>query len=223
MITSAIGLFFFVVILNAQYVLGGRITGLQDLISGNSFLNRVFNGNYIVRNWNIAADGLFSQFKLFGIFTGRVKDFTDLYDFKTHYGVSEVYPTSSWFFDLILTSGTFGLLFFIIFIVFVVYIVIKYYKNSLDSVQNKVVLIAFMLGLFAYSLFAYDMSVTILSKTLIPFTINNLFCIFLILIGYCAYAAYIKPKPAENNEVVIGVETINLDKIEGGKNDEISC
>lgn len=210
------GLVVLVFLLNAQAIAGSPINFIQDLISGNGFLNRVFNGNRLALNYNIAADGLFSKFKLNGIITGSIEGYTNTYDFYEYYHVEAISNTNSFFFDTILTSGTIGLLFLIIVVGFIIYSIYKYCINSRDLIENKAVITAFVSGFFIYSFVAYDMAPMIFKSDLFPFYTNNLFIISLILVGYMN----VLPLTSEAVKNETPIESTIMSK--GGDNDEIS-
>ena len=204
-------------VLNAQAIAGKPLTGIQSFISGNSYLNSVFNTNKYAKLFNIAADGIFSKYKINGIMTGSVDGYTNTYDFFEHFGLKAIYPTNSVFFDTIITSGTIGLLFFIMTIGAITYTLYKYCKNSSDSVENKAVITAFITIFMVYSLGGFDMSPMVFKSDLYPFYMNNLFLICLILIGYAFYSSTLKvSKPVKE---VPEVESVTLS---GGEEDEVS-
>lgn len=218
---SLVGLGILVMILNSQYAAvedNMRIGFIQNLISNNSLLNKIFNSNPISKRYSVALDGIFTNFKMFGTFTGKVQGFTNTYSFVERYGERfEIYPTGSWFFDNVLTAGTFGTLFFIGAFIFAVVNLIKYYKNSEDLEQNKALIMVFLIALFAYCFVSYDMSPLIFKKHYYPFNTNNLFMLSLFLVGYCFYKN--NPKKEEPVKEVVNEEP-QEDSEEGGKEDE---
>ena len=207
-----------VMALNSQYAAvedGARISFLQNLISNNRLLNLLFNSNPLSKKYSVALDGLFTKYKMFGTFTGKVQGFTNTYAFTERYGEHyEIYPTGSWFFDTILTAGTFGFIFFIAAIIFAIVNLVKYYKNSGDLKQNKALIMVFLIAFFAYGLVNYDMSPLIFKKHYYPFNTNNLFMISLFLVGYCFFNN--EKKKEELKEEVVSEEANN----EGGNENE---
>ena len=212
---ALIGLAFIIFLINSQYVAGYRISFIQNMISSNGLLNRLFNTNPIVQKMNIAFDGLFSQFKIFGLFTGYVQGFTDTYAFSERYTLGQVYPTGSWFGDTMLTAGTFGFIFLIFAFVIIGVKIYKYCRYSEDLLVNKTVVVGFIIALFAYGMLGYEMKPLIFKDDLYPFNINNLFSLAFFLMGYCAYKGdldIMKRKAKEEEKTETSIEEVPQDE-----------
>lgn len=160
-IVAVLGLIFFI---NAQSS-WGFANGLQEVIKGNAFLNRLFNANRFSTPMVEALDGCLTGDKIFG--------------FKAVDDMSNIF-----LFDNIITTGFIGALCFFIFLGFMVINLVKYYTKSKDDMLAKNLVVAFICTFFIYSLFALDSQPYSHYTNYIPMQQNPMFLITLILMGY---------------------------------------
>lgn len=197
------GLFFLVMVLNAQYYWGSPISFVRNTIAKNSFLSHIFNDNRFAKSINAVLDGIFSKEKMFGNYTVEAL-------YITHVGYDQgLYPVGSWLVDNFMISGLFGSLFFIFLLVVGLRRVILYFKNSEDNLMSKTLITALVFSIFVYGLVGFDANPYVFKSTLIPFCQNGLFLIAIFLISYCFCRSL---KQVEKKEEAI-VE-------EGGNDDE---
>lgn len=166
-ILGMLGVLFIIFFLNAQSS-WDFVKGLQNLISSNFILDKLFNNNRLSIVYKQALDGLLSFEKIFG-------DSRNIY---------EIVPTGSWLFDTMITSGLFGAISFICFVVFSIISIVRYNKISKDSELTKSLINSFVMMFFVYSLFAFDMQPYSHYLNIIPMVQNPMFLIVVFLIGY---------------------------------------
>lgn len=194
---SIFSILFILLFINAQTDLGFA-KPLQDFIAGNELLNRLFNANGLVVNYNFALNGLFSNVKLFGF---PIDSFNSLYGDNASF-------SGSWIFDIILTSGLFGVFFFVIVLILGVNQLVKYYKLSNDSIEEKVMLVGYIFVTFVFLTFDYPSSPYIYYGGYMPLYLTTPFLICLFLFGYVFKQNSIKNAAKteyfeENTEVTI--------------------
>lgn len=201
-----------VLFLNAQEGASGIFATLQNFISGNQILNKLFNGNRFAGSYSKILNALLT--------TNSTGDYVYLFGFYPTYNVS---TSNSWLFDNLMTSGLFGFLFFAVFLVLGVRYLLIYYRKSGDNMKDKAMIVAFIFCFFAYSLINFDMTPLIFSKTLSPIYLSGPFLVTLFLFSYTAFKTLniipaIKTaqplleenKPIENKKGDIDNETISL-------------
>lgn len=174
---------FLVLFLNAQEGGVGIIQSLQNFIAGNPLLNRLFNTNGLAIKYNQILNRVTT--------TNGNGEFVYLFGF---FPTSEIIPTNSWLFDILMTTGLFGLLFFIAVIIFGLVQLMKYYRSSADHLKDKAMVVAFILCFFAYGLLNYDMTPFIFSSDLSPIYLSGPFLVCLFLFSYAFYKVVNKPK-----------------------------
>ncbi len=212
------GLFAFGVLflfLNAQDSVGDniasfRIGWLRDLTTGNSLLNRLFNANRFVSAYNSILDGLFTTVSSDGVsIMGKLFGFPIHGDYVYLFRVTtwQLKDSNSFFFDAFFSSGFFGVIFLVAVLVIGIRRMIKYYNNSDDAKQDKVLILGFIIISLAYALVNFDCTPMIFSNTVIPFYMNNIFFIILFLFGYCFFNS--EKKKEEKVEEVINNEVQN--------------
>ena len=200
----AIGLI--IATINAQT---GSDNALRSFIAGNSILNKLFNANRIAAPINCALDGLFTTSRVLGTPI-------NIYDYTYKQGLL---VTGSWLFDSIYVSGLFGLGFFILILVSGIRRMAMYYRNSDDSIQEKVTIIAFVFTFLTYTLVNFDITPFIFKNTVIPMYENGVFLVTIFLLSYC-FAKSEKPKENVEETAKENVEeNITMEEV---KNDEIS-
>ncbi|MFA7032332.1 MAG: hypothetical protein WC201_02065 [Bacilli bacterium] len=167
---------FIVMFLNAQEDAAGLFASVQNVISNNAILDRLFNGNGLVIRYNAILNWLMK--------TNSDGQFVCLFGF-VH--TSDVYPSNSWFFDNLMTSGIFGSIFFLFFVIVGIRRLIIYFRQSQDLLPYRAMLVAFVLSFFAFSLINYDATPYIFSKTLSPIYLSGPFLVVLFLMSYAIY------------------------------------
>ena len=198
--------------INAQEGASGIFVTLQDFISGNQILNKLFNANRFSDSYNKILNALLT--------TNGTGDFIYLFGFYPTYNVP---ASNSWFFDNLMTSGIFGFLFFAAFIVLGVRQLLIYYRKSDDSMKDKAMIVALIFCFFSYSLINFDMTPLIFSKTLSPIYLSGPFLVALFLFSYASFKTLnvvpaiesVQPlleenKPIENKKGDVDNETISL-------------
>ncbi len=201
-----------VLFLNAQEGASGIFASLQDFISGNPILNKLFNGNRFAGSYNKILNALLT--------TNSTGDFVYLFGFYPTYNVP---VSNSWLFDSFMTSGIFGVLFFVGFLVLGVRQLLIYYRKSGDNIKDKAMIVAFIFCFFAYSIINFDMTPLIFSRTLSPIYLSGPFLVTLFLFSYTSFKTLnispsietVQPlleenKPIENQKGDVDNETISL-------------
>ncbi len=201
-----------VLFLNAQEGASGIFATLQDFISGNQILNKLFNGNRFAGSYSKILNALLT--------TNSTGDFIYLFGF---YPTFNIPASNSWLFDNLMTSGIFGFLFFAVFLVLGVRQLLIYYRKSSDNMKDKAMIVAFVFCFFAYSIINFDMTPLIFSRTLSPIYLSGSFLVTLFLFSYAAYKTLniaptveaVQPllkenKPIENKKGDVDNETISL-------------
>ena len=192
---ALVGLFFIVMVLNAQNYWGSPIPAIRNIIAKNSFLSHIFNDNRFAKSINAVLDGIFSKEKMFGNYTVAAP-------YITHVGYDQgLYPVGSWLVDDFMISGLFGSLFFIFLIVVGLRRVILYFKNSDDEIMSKTLITALVFSVFVYGLVGFDANPYIFKSTLIPFCQNGIFLIGIFLISYC-FCKSLKPVEKKEEQVI---------------------
>lgn len=167
-------LVFIVMLINSFENGAGFINSFQSLIKNNSLLDRIFNSNRLVAQYNpilrtLTSTSGGSYIYLFGFFPGVAID---------------VGITNSWLFDNIMTSGIFGGLFFIFSLIIGIRRLGMYYRYSLDTSSEKGTIISFISVFLIYSLINYDASPFIFKDYLYPLYLSGPFLIVLFLFSY---------------------------------------
>lgn len=180
---------FIVLLLNSVENGGGLFKVVQSAISGNAFLDRLFN-NGLVAKYSAILNWLFKT---------QDGHYVCLFGF-VH--TSELYPSNSWLFDNFMTSGIFGVIFFLFFLIVGIRRVIKYFNHGSDHIRERATLLAFVFSFFAFSLINYDATPYVFSKTLSPMYLSGPFLITLFLMGYAFYQSVMVKKAAVVPEVV---------------------
>lgn len=165
-----------VLFLNAQEGASGIFATLQNFISGNQILNKLFNVNRFADSYNKILNALLT--------TNSTGDFVYLFGFYPTYNVP---VSNSWLFDNLMTSGIFGFLFFAVFLVLGVRHMLIYYRNSDDNIKDKAMIVAFIFCFFFYGIINFDMTPLIFSKTLSPIYLSGPFLVTLFLFSYTAF------------------------------------
>ena len=194
-VAGILGAIFFVILfLNAQreagwgYVL--QITGLQNFIRGNPFLNKIFNNSSLVAHFNSALDGLLSCYKFFG------QPFeAGGYNIRQNWPLG-VAPTGSIIIDTFMTAGFVGFVAFAIMVYLLIRNIIKFFKYSTEGTEYKTALIAFMFVFLTYGLLGFSTKPMVFVNESIPLQISSIFFVFLFLYGYI-YKCSEKPKVIE--------------------------
>ncbi len=191
---------FIIMILNAQLDKGGICLTIRNLIKKSALLDRLFNSNALISKYNAIVDGIFGD-KLFGF---------------PHFGKNQyynypngVYASGSFLFDNFMFSGVFGSLFFILAFVIGFRRLFMYYKNSDDSIKEKITIIGFILTFFSYTLINFDNNPYIFSSDTIPMYLSGAFMVVIFLFSY-AFSKSNKAIIQEENkeEIVNEIETI---------------
>lgn len=160
------------VFLNAQE--WSWLSGYQNFIASNSFLNKLFNGNYIAVNVKDILYDMFSSEKIFGFFYSR-----PLYDIVA-------VPSNMWIFDNLMTSGFFGGIFFLIAIVYGILGLNKYMKYSDDNIKDKTSLYALILSYFLYTLISGDVYYQVFNLKFNFIFVTGPFLVIVLLLGYAS-------------------------------------
>ena len=127
-------LFFFFAMLNIA------IPELNVAISGNSFLNRIFNSNKIMNAANPILEAALKPFNLFGINT---LEYHDGYKIANSVILSS---TGVFELEIIKEGGIIAFLLFVIFVMFAYDSFSKYLAKSKDHKYIKVILLTFLVG-----------------------------------------------------------------------------
>lgn len=169
----------------------GWLSGFKNFISSNSFLNKIFNGNYIAQNIKGILNNLFTKDKIFGFYLSY-----PIYDIP-------VSPSNSWFFDNLFTSGFFGAIFFLFALIFAILGLTKYMKYSNDDIKDKTLLYGFIITFFIYNLISGDINYLIFKRSY-----NFLFTSGPFLVVICLFA-YANCKGRRDYNLSIETEAIN--------------
>ncbi|MDR0934912.1 MAG: hypothetical protein LBM03_01230 [Erysipelotrichaceae bacterium] len=156
---------------------------LQNFITANPLLNRLFNGNRISLSIKKILDGSLSSLMLG-------------YNGSSYYIFSNLMLSNSVLFDSLLTSGYIAVFMLVVFGIFVYSSLKKYYLYSSDSKMNKHLITAFAGTFIIYSLLALDMSIETHNDYIVPLTSNPMFLIFIYLVSY-SFAAKKRGVPNE--------------------------
>lgn len=176
-----------ILIMCSQSAPNGLESKVQSVISGNSLLNRLFNTNRIVSPFHSILDRLFSTYKAFGVPTWST---------TSDYLYPEGTPLSgSWFFDNIVTTGSFGAIFFIVILVISIRRMVLYFRYGEDELKDKAMIFGFAFSFLAYSVLNYDSTPFIFADDIFPMYESGIFMIMLLLFSYC-YARSFKAKEA---------------------------
>lgn len=140
---------------------------LQDLISNNFILNKLFNANRFSASFKEALDGCLSSNRLLGFDAD-----------------SDLLPTGSWLFDNIMTSGILGALSFLSFVVLISINLVKYYQKDGDDNLTKNLIVCFVGTFFIYGVFALDAQPYAHYLNFIVLQQNPMLLIVLFLCGY---------------------------------------
>lgn len=171
---------FIIFFLNAQGSnhLANNIQGLNDLLTKNSLLNRLFNNRYTT-----LLDGvLLKDKRMFG-----------------GYDLSK-----SMFFDMFSIGGLFGTCFFIAILVLGIYNMFKYYRVSTDALSDKVMIFVFIFGFLSIGILNYDSMPLIHYNTINSICFSSIFLLVLFLVGYCyGKANHVNKKEDKKNEETI--------------------
>ena len=177
---------FIVMFLNAQEDATGLFAAVQNVISNNAILDRLFNGNGLAIRYNAILNWLMK--------TNSDGQFVCLFGF-VH--TSDVYPSNSWFFDNLMTSGIFGSLFFLFFIIVGIRRLTMYFRQSKDLLPYRAMLVAFVFSFLAFSFVNYDATPYVFSKTLSPIYLSGPFLVVLFLMSYAIYQTVNNEKKIE--------------------------
>ena len=176
-----------------------------SFISSNTFLNRLFVTNRVVSPFRSILDKLFSSYKLLGVPTWSTT--------SDYYYPNGTPLSGSWFFDNIVTNGSFGAIFFIIVLVISIRRMVLYFKYSEDGLKEKALIFGFVFSFLAYTVLNFDSTPFIFSSDIFPIYESGLMLVMLFLFSYC-YARSEKPK-------VVSEETPSGETKEEIKNEEI--
>jgi len=183
-----VGLFFLVVILNAQ---NNPLTNwLSKAISNNSLLNRIFNTNHWAQSYKSASAGFLEGRFLLGHQAVVGSTYDGLVGYAADGGYYITKYASSWFFDTFYTTGVFGVISITAFFVLTYRSLKRYYLYSLDSECNKNLVLTFVIGFVLYA----TVSLPFIGETHValftPLMRNSMFLVVLFFIGY----TYTAPK-----------------------------
>lgn len=168
-------------------------SGFHSFISGNSFLDRLFNTNRFVHEFNPFLEDIFVKSKFLG-FAGL-----DL--------------SGSYLFDNLMTSGLLGGLAFLAILYFgfkAFYLYIKHGEK--DELYVKLVLLVFVIFFFAYSLVFNTGSYGVFYDITQPIYMSGPFLLALFIFAYVYSSSYrikenmkkeSKSEPKEEMEVII--------------------
>lgn len=162
------------VLVVAVMILNNNVESVAKIISKNSFLNRIFNTNRFVENYNVALKGIFTRDRFFGFFVERI----------TTIDVIELHATSSGFFDSFMTSGVIGTVMLVVLFYFGFkgFTKNKYLSPKEKSYNNA--LLAFII-LFAFMLlFFYDTEYGIFHQVYRPFYMTGPFMTVVFIMFY---------------------------------------
>lgn len=180
------------VFLNSQLDKTGFYLTFRNAISGNAILNKLFNANNIVVQYNAIMDDIFG-IKLFG-FPHFPKN--SLYNYP-----DGIYPTNSLIFDIFMFSGVFGWLFFVVTLVVGIRTIVNYFHNGNDTTFEKAGLSAIVFSFYIYSTLNYDSTPYIFNNEISPVYLNGVFLVTLFLMSY-AFGKTIKPKEETKDDKV---------------------
>lgn len=155
-----------------------NIFDVQALWQGNAITRKLFMNGKITRFYAIFVNGF-----TFDNFYGNVSHLAP-------YGTTNinVFPSGNVFFDSLWLDGILGVLALGVFAVFLIYRTYKYFVESSDGKHYKVMLVSFLLTIFAHYMFKYPFSPYIFQEdALINFfpLINN--PIFLVTVFFAGY------------------------------------
>ena len=158
---------YLVMVINAQTLLEWTAP-FRNIIASNSILNRVFDANRFVVNYNLVLKYAFG--------TNTIIGFNPL--------GTEVEITNSILVDTVITSGILGLVVIVIAFVFSKSTIQDYIMKSKDDVMTKSLIMGFILTFLVYSALNYDMQPYIRFNNLMPFFTHGLFLVVLFMVGY---------------------------------------
>lgn len=199
-----------ILFLNAQ-TSWSFLSGLQNAISGNSLLNRLFNSNRYASKIHVIFQDLFSSFKLFGCPVGG--SFLD-YPNLVAQELSDI-----WLFDNLMSSGLFGALFFLAGLVIGIRRLFKYISKDNDKDYIKYLIVGYILGFLVIACLLYDNYPLINSDKMVPFFTSAPLMIVLFLLSYAFNRTLLN-----NNDKDIEINKDNLEIKENQEEqyDEIS-
>ena len=165
----------------------GFTDGLRTLLSKNALLNRLFITNRFSSKILVIFQDLFSSFKIFGCYVGD-------YAFNYPNGVAQNI-SNIWLFDILMSSGLFGALFFMVALVIGIRRLFKYITNSDDSDSSKFLISGYVLGFLIISLILFDNYPLVNSTKMSPFFTTTPLLICLFLLAYTFHKSMKKPAP----------------------------
>jgi hypothetical protein len=161
---SIIGILVLFVTLNGAYSF--------DFVKSNLLTHKIFNANGLVAPINTILEQTLKNGFFFGYNPYEV--YTD----------TLVATSNSFLFDNFMMSGVLGAVLFLFTICWGIYSIYQMCIKSNVSLQNKTLIITFIVGYFGYCLINYDMAPYIYYSNFIPFFISGPFFIVLFLFGY---------------------------------------
>ncbi|MBO4666526.1 MAG: hypothetical protein J5666_00160 [Bacilli bacterium] len=174
-----LGIIFLVIILilfiNAQ-TSWGFTSGIRNIISSNSMLNRLFNTNRYVSPIDTIFQDLFTTFKLFGCPVGG-----SFLDYPN--GVPQIL-SNMWLFDNLMSSGLFGAVFFLAGLVIGIRRLFKYLNKGTDEDYIKYLITGLVLGFLVISMLLFDNYPLINSDNMAPFYTSAPLLICVFFLGY---------------------------------------
>ncbi len=174
---------------------------MQNAISNNSFLNRLFNTNRFVKPVISILWEMFNFGKIFGSFVGYVLD--------AKLGFVEQNLSGYSIFDNLLTSGLFGSLFLILGFVFCIKQMLNYLNKDIDLPVNKWLLVSYVFITLTIVFFAYDGTPLVNADNLYPVYMFTPLLISIFLISY-TFRFVKEPNTIKNEEVIEDEKTFNL-------------
>jgi len=192
--------------------LNALIPSLHSITSSNSFLDRIFNSNRLMKPFNEIISIAFKPYNIFGFKLHPVGDTEGL-------NYAAIYEnTGNFALEITKEGGIFALISLLMIIVLMVLSMLKYLKKSKDSTAIKVTFLSLLLTFFLYSCINWD---------IYPFTHQNdyvsvarsfPFLIIIFIVGLSYYPILMKEEPIfesfriQKEEQIIKKETKYIDE-----------
>lgn len=177
-------LVFLVVLINNQ----SFASGISDKISGNSFLNRLFNSNRFAQRYNPMLENVIGK---------------NFLGFAVHYITDVYYETANYsgsiFFDTFMTSGVIGVAAMIFIVVYSFKAFKKYFKDDDSEERVKACLLAFVLFYLAFACLFYEGEYGVYYYLNTPYYMSSTFILVIFIFSYVTSRKYFSVKEVETH------------------------
>lgn len=190
----------------------GFVSGIRNIISSNSVLNRLFNTNRYAVKINAIFQDLFTTFKLFGCPVGG-----SFLDYPNQ--VAQVL-SNIWLFDNLMSSGLFGAVFFLAALVIGIRRLFKYLNKGTDEDYIRYTIAGVVLGFLVLALFLYNNYPLINSDNMAPIYTSAPLLVVIFFLGY-TFNKTLESEPSKK-EIELEDKVAIENSQEEASNDEIS-